>query len=367
MNMRADILTGYVMLVLLACPAFCQGADDARKHLVRGMAAIEMAKGEEELFGAADEFKRATEIAPDLAAAWYNLGSVQAKLGQIKDAIASYQRYLQLAPGAEDSRRVGDEIIKLEYRLEKAVAFQTKSGQWLDKDGTFYTLTTAKDKLEIRGNHFRSRDDIEYRDVMIFNFGAIGDLGVEKLTIRLELRGSKLSGSWEVPAGKISSFDRCILPAEKGEAEGVLDDRNNSMVLRLVRAKYKVVQVEPPVFGDKYCEEVSIIETRPVELVLSGPLPTGGVRSAGLNSSGNFTINTLDTPSNEQSAGLKEGDEIISIDGVSVQQLGTPVAKIRALHGKIGSVVRLSVLRGGGLFSSAETKNIEFIRSDISK
>ena len=166
MNMRADILTGYVMLLLLTCPAFCQGADDARKHLVRGMAAIEMAKGEEDLVGAADEFKRAAEIAPDLAAAWYNLGSVQAKLGQIKDAIASYQRYLQLAPGAEDSRRVGDEIIKLEYRLEKAVAFQTKSGQWLDKDGTFYTLTTAKDKLEIRGNHFRSRDDIEYRDVI---------------------------------------------------------------------------------------------------------------------------------------------------------------------------------------------------------
>ena len=54
MNMRADILTGYVMLLLLTCPAFCQGADDARKHLVRGMAAIEMAKGEEDLVGAVE-------------------------------------------------------------------------------------------------------------------------------------------------------------------------------------------------------------------------------------------------------------------------------------------------------------------------
>lgn len=367
MKNKSNIFANLLIFLILMSPVLCQGADEARKHLVRGMAAIEMAKGEDELFGAAIEFKRATEIAPDLAAAWYNLGSVQTKLGQIQEAIASYQRYLQLAPGAGDSQRVSDEIIKLEYRLEKATVFQARSGQWIDSDGSSYTLGAAKDKIEIQGYHLRSREDIEYRDIMIVNFGALGNLGAEKLTIRLDLRGSKLTGVWEVPSGKIYPTDLCTIPAEKGDVEGVLDDKNNRMVLRLMRSKYKVVQEDPVLLGFKHCEEVSIIETRPVELVLSGPLPTGGIRYAQLNSNGNFTVHKVEAQSNEYTAGLQGDDEIVAIDGVSVKQLGTPVEKLWKLRGETGSTVKLSVLRSGGVFSSDVTKQIELRRSDVSK
>ena len=95
-----------LIIMGLASPVFAQNSDEeARKYLVRGMAAIEMAKSEDDLTIAVAEFKKATEIAPDMAAAWYNLGSVQSKTGQINDAIASYRRYLTLAPQAEDARR----------------------------------------------------------------------------------------------------------------------------------------------------------------------------------------------------------------------------------------------------------------------
>ncbi|MBA4391496.1 MAG: formylglycine-generating enzyme family protein [Syntrophus sp. (in: bacteria)] len=114
------IITSFIIMGL-AAPVFGQSsADEARKHLVRGMAAIEMAKSEAELTAAAAEFKKATELAPTMAAAWYNLGSVQSKMGQLKDAIASYRRYVILAPKADDAQLVNDEIIKLEYRLERA-------------------------------------------------------------------------------------------------------------------------------------------------------------------------------------------------------------------------------------------------------
>lgn len=125
------IMTAFI-IIGLAAPAFGQdSAEEARKHLVRGMAAIEMAKSDAELAAAATEFKKATELAPSMAAAWYNLGSVQSKMGQLKDAIASYRRYLILAPNADDARLVNDGIIKLEYMLERAEA------KVLKKDGRF--------------------------------------------------------------------------------------------------------------------------------------------------------------------------------------------------------------------------------------
>ena len=125
------MLTAFV-IIGLATSVFGQNSDDeARKHLVRGMAAIEMAKSEADLAAAASEFRKATELAPTMAAAWYNLGSVQAKMGQLKDAIVSYRRYLIRAPKADDAQLVSDEIIKLEYKMERAEASVLK------KDGRF--------------------------------------------------------------------------------------------------------------------------------------------------------------------------------------------------------------------------------------
>jgi len=109
-----------IFFVFVASTSALAGNNDeeARKYLIRGVAAIEMAKSEKELAKAVVEFKKATELAPDMAAAWYNLGQVQVKIGQLKEAMESYRKYLALAPEAEDAKRIKDEIIKLEYRLE---------------------------------------------------------------------------------------------------------------------------------------------------------------------------------------------------------------------------------------------------------
>lgn len=107
----------------LATLVFAQSnSEEARKYMVRGMAAIEMAKDNEGLEAAAVEFGRAINIDPNLAAAWYNLGAVQSKLGHLNEAIKCYRRYLALAPEAKDARQVNDELIKLEYRMEKEEA-----------------------------------------------------------------------------------------------------------------------------------------------------------------------------------------------------------------------------------------------------
>src|SRR3970282_1754143 len=90
-------------LVIFPVLSFAQSGaeDEARTYLVRGMAAIEMAKSDDELAAAVEEFKKATEIDPTMAAAWYNMGAVQSKLGRFRDAIDSYNHYLKLAPQAD--------------------------------------------------------------------------------------------------------------------------------------------------------------------------------------------------------------------------------------------------------------------------
>jgi len=125
------IVTAFIITGLTTMVFGQNSSEEARKHLVRGMAAIEMSKNEDGLAAAAAEFAKATQIEPNLASAWYNLGSVQSKMGQLKDAIASYRRYLILAPKADDARLVNDEIIKLEYRIEREEA------RILKRDGRF--------------------------------------------------------------------------------------------------------------------------------------------------------------------------------------------------------------------------------------
>ena len=104
-------------------------AAEARRHLLRGIAAIEMAKSDADLTLAADEFRRATVIAPNLAAAWFNLGKVQAKLENYAGVIESYKRHLVLAPSAPDASEIGDEIIKLEFRQERSATIRSRAGK----------------------------------------------------------------------------------------------------------------------------------------------------------------------------------------------------------------------------------------------
>ena len=195
-------------------------ADDlARKHIVRGAAAIEMAKSEADLAKAAAEFGEAAGYAPNMAAAWYNLGSVQAKIGQLKEAIESYGKYLALAPNADDARRIKDEIVKLEYRLEQVESFKGLSGYWVSWTGTLYRVGADGGKLTLRGSHKGSDESIDY----VISGKHSPEMGrTQCLASTLTERGGKWVGTWEVPG--ITYPTACTVPTSQAEVEAQVDE-----------------------------------------------------------------------------------------------------------------------------------------------
>jgi len=328
-------------------------AEDARRHLVRGVAAIEIAKTADDLALAADEFRKATEIAPDMAPAWYNLGSVLAKTGQVDEAIASYRRYLALAPTAPDAQKVADEIIKLEFRQERVAKEQSSSGTWVESDGTFYRLLVNGSKWQLATKQRPFQPDVEYR------YGpGVGSFGMpiqesEPITLNLELRGNKLAGTWQHPEIVI---DKCTLPAETGDVQGTLDTANGLVTLEFTKARYKTVTSAPFPLSfetkDK-CVEVSVLERRAVRFVFRGPLPAGAIGAQVTTAHGAMSTRTwigelrvadLVKGFPAEQAGLYYQDQILAIDGVPVRSLSAGEAIFR-LRGAPGTEVRLTILR----------------------
>lgn len=102
----------FYLLVVLAISALLLSvvnaravSEEARRHMARGQAAVEMAKSPVELEDAIKEFQKAIELAPTWPSPYYNLGLVQEKAGTFREAIASYKRYLQLAPQCPGCRK----------------------------------------------------------------------------------------------------------------------------------------------------------------------------------------------------------------------------------------------------------------------
>jgi tetratricopeptide (TPR) repeat protein len=217
----AVMLTVFFSLTISATAFADSSDDDARKHLVRGMAAIEMAKNNEELAAAAIEFKKATEIAPNMAAAWYNLGSVQVKIGQISQAIDSYRKYLTLAPKAEDARRINDEIIKLEYRLEREKLATMLAGTWSTANGQKFKLVLDRARLQLTREQ---GEDILTIKSMGTHIGAMTDV---PLVFSGTLIGDTITGQYLQAAGTYSGF--CDLPERKGNFEGTVDVQKGQM------------------------------------------------------------------------------------------------------------------------------------------
>ncbi|KRH99009.1 tetratricopeptide repeat protein [Curvibacter sp. PAE-UM] len=327
--------------------------EDARRHIVRGAAAIEMAKSADDLALAADEFRMAAEIAPDMAVAWYNLGAVLAKTGKVDEAIAAYRRYLALSPGAADAQKVADEIIKLEFRQERLAKEQASSGVWIESDGTTYRLLVNGNKWQLSTTLRPIQPDVEYRyGPGIGSFGmSIQD--VEKIAFNLELRGNKLVGTWQRAETQV---DKCTLPAETGDAQGVLDAASGTVTLEFSKARYRTVTSAPFPLSfetkDK-CVEVTVLERRAVRYVFRGPLPVGGIGLQVTSAHGAMMTRTWigelrvngtakDAPAEQ--AGLYSQDLVLAIDGVPVNTLSAGEAIFR-LRGAPGSTVRLTIQR----------------------
>jgi predicted Zn-dependent protease len=68
---------------------------------------------------AIDRFQDATTAKPGYAIPFRYLGEAQEKKGLRKQAIASYSRYLDLVPRADDAEKVRKKIAKLRSEIEK--------------------------------------------------------------------------------------------------------------------------------------------------------------------------------------------------------------------------------------------------------
>ncbi len=351
-------LLGLALVVVVAFPATGQSPEeDARRHMVRGMAAVEMAKTEDDLSIAAVEFRKAIEIAPNMAAAWYNLASVQSKTGQLKEAIESYQKYLVLAPKAEDTQRVRDEITKIEFRMEQAGRIKSRGGIWVAEDGTFYQVVSDGNRMTmVTGEYYLTEEEAVSRSMGIPS--PVG--GPVRAQYNLLLQGNRITGTWKRGAIKA---DACTIPEESSEVTGELREADHVMTLRYPFTKYaaRTVFLIFSVKNDE-CAGVDVVEKKEVERKLFGPLPPGGIGVVlgGIHSyfpggfsrmlfgwSGHLTIDQIEADSPAYAAGLRKGDEILAIDESPVINLSGSDA-IRRLRGEPGTEVALSVRHKNG-------------------
>ena len=93
--------------------------EEAIRHMGRGQAIFEIAKGSENYSRAIAEFDKAVRVAPWLADGYYSLGMVQEKTGRFRDAVQSLQLYLLAAPSATNAREVRTRMYGLEYKAEQ--------------------------------------------------------------------------------------------------------------------------------------------------------------------------------------------------------------------------------------------------------
>jgi hypothetical protein len=327
--------------------------EDARRHMVRGTAAIEMAKSDAELAGAAEEFRIATEIDSTMAAAWFNLGAVLARMNQHKEAISSYNEYLALSPNAEDAPRIRDEVIKLQYRQEQLAKTQSREGWWLTDDGSSYWLDASGDQITLAtSDGYVPEDEV----ITTYTIGPSYPVsGGEKALYKLSLRGNQLNGIWTREPLKA---DKCEVPGETTEVSGELHEREGIIVLRHARTRYRAATKMS--LGSDYCGEVAALGKKDVEKKFYGPLPMGGIGVTidGLRQwwdggfsvvqfgwQGRLAIRVTDN-SPAHAAGFRDKDEILAIDGVPVRDLSAGQAVLR-MRGQPGTPLTLTVWRKG--------------------
>ena len=93
---------------------------EAKRHMSRGVAAVEDAKTSDDFKDACDEFRQATTLAPWLANGYRNLAIAQDKARMYNESLASLRLYFLTKPSPSDVDWAEALKSKVEYRKEKA-------------------------------------------------------------------------------------------------------------------------------------------------------------------------------------------------------------------------------------------------------
>lgn len=360
--MRVKILL-LLVSALAVLPAIAQeGSVEARRHMIRGIAAVEMATSRAELVRAADEFRRATELDPTLSVAWYNLGSVQAKIEQFDAAIQSYKRYLALVPNAKDAQKIQDEIVKLKFRQELGLerrSFQQKlaSGLWWGGWTKFKTELTG-DSLSITGLKHLRVDDVQIH-TLIFPTGwqeTAADLGasITFTSASISMAG-RFNGTWKRDAFTVAGA--CKVPSDSGIFEATITPGAEQIAITFVKKQFRV-SYSHHFLSDPQCMQIEELGTIQEQLVLyrkpdekrysSGvevykdPLQVDAAMKA-------FQSPYMLKPtagSTAEKAGLRDHDILLNIDGKDARQMDFG-AMMMNLYAAPGTTIAMEVGRTG--------------------
>ena len=139
--MRIKMLSKYIVgILIMAFPGASYANDSCtgvEREMAYGEAALEDAKDNAGFKLAAEEFNKAVQKAPYCASAFFNLGLVQEKAGELAAAKAAYEKYLKLTPNAPDAAAVKKQVFKLTYRIQKAerLTAQKPDSPWAKLNG----------------------------------------------------------------------------------------------------------------------------------------------------------------------------------------------------------------------------------------
>ncbi len=115
---RDDALRGKIITMALGMKPAPSVPEEAERNMARGTAFAQRASDPAGYKKAIAEFEAASDTAPWLALAYYNLGVMQEKAGLYNEAIRSLKLYLMAAPHAKNAREVKNHIYGLEVDAE---------------------------------------------------------------------------------------------------------------------------------------------------------------------------------------------------------------------------------------------------------
>ncbi len=124
-------------------------SEDVERHMARGVAFAQKATDSTGYKKAIAEFESATNSAPWLALAYYDLGVVQEKAGLYPEAIQSLKFYLLAAPDAKNAREVKNKIYALEVDAEDVQAVKNMPAPVEPADAGKSLALAGKPSLEI--------------------------------------------------------------------------------------------------------------------------------------------------------------------------------------------------------------------------
>ena len=125
-------LAGFLLFAITTYAQDCNLNEEAQRYWVRANAAIKDAQNEADYLNAAEEFKKALEIAPNCPDIWFNIGMCydkSASSGLLKDiwgcgqAVFYLKMYTALKPDAQNKQEVQKKIYELEYKYDKLNKF----------------------------------------------------------------------------------------------------------------------------------------------------------------------------------------------------------------------------------------------------